>query len=73
MKKVASNLTGQKEILTKHEVSELLGINIRTVDKMDAQGTIKSYRLEGLTGKKFFKYSDIYTLIFKEAPTPVRA
>ena len=73
MENETSLLTGQKEILTKKEVSQLLGINVRTVDKMDAQGTIKSYRLSGLTGKKFFKYSEIYRLIFGETQTAKRA
>ena len=73
MAKEAIQHNGKKEILTKREVAELLGINIRTVDKMDQEGTIKSYRLEGLTGKKFFKYSELYKLIFGELPTQVRA
>jgi len=66
MKKNESMHNGQKEILTKFEVAALLGISVRMVDKMDQQGTIESFRLEGLTGKKFFRYSDIYRLIFGE-------
>jgi len=73
MAKIEKPTLPQKEILTKLEVAVLLGINVRTVDKMDQNGVLKSYRLEGLTGKKFFKYSDIYKLIFKNGNVNMRA
>ncbi len=66
MKKNESMHNGKKEILTKKEVSQLLGVHLRTVDRLEEKGTLKGYPLAGLTGRKFYRYSEISETIFGE-------
>jgi predicted site-specific integrase-resolvase len=48
--------TIQKEILTRNETAELLGINLSTLWSYTKAGKLTSY---GLGNKVFYKYSEI--------------
>jgi len=71
MAKIASIAPREKEILSRKEVAEMLQINVRSVDKLEKEGELKAYRFKGLTGKKFYRYSQIEAILFKEGePKP---
>lgn len=62
LSKITTDSTTQKQFLSRHETSELLGISLVTLDSYVKSGFIDAYRL----GHKVrFKYADVLQALTK--------